>query len=66
MFATHVDIEHLWQHYYAYLPAILLFYVELFNNIIFCLFESEIDKGLYPKKIKKIVDIMQKKPSKTQ
>lgn len=66
MFATHVDIEHLWRHYYAYLPAILLFYVELFNNTIFCLFENEIDKDLYPKKIKKIVDIMQKKPSKTQ
>ena len=66
MFATHFDIEHLWQHYYTYLPAILLFYVELFNNTIFCLFESEIDKDLYLKKIEKIVDIMQKKSSKAQ
>lgn len=66
MFATHFDIERLWQHYYAYLPAILLFYVELFNNTIFCLFESEMDKDLCLKKIEKIVDIMQKKSSKAQ
>lgn len=60
MFMTHEDTKGLWRHYYSYLPAILLFYVELFNNTIFDLFESEIDHELFDKRMEKLVEIMQR------
>lgn len=64
MFTTHSDNERLWKHYYTYLSPILLFYVDLFNILIFSLFESEIDMELFPKRVNAIVDIMQKGFSK--
>lgn len=58
MFVTPNDIAELWRHYYAYLPAILLFYSELFNTAVFGLFKDEVDMELYPKRIEKLTEIM--------
>lgn len=58
MFVMPDDIADLWKHYYAYLPAILLFYSELFNTAVFGLFEDEVDMELYPKRIEKMTEIM--------
>ena len=58
MFTTPVDIAELWKHYYAYLPAILMFYSELFNYAVFSLFENEVDLELYPKRLEKTAAIM--------
>lgn len=58
MFVVRDDLAELWKHYYAYLPAILLFYSELFNAAVFGLFEEEVDMELYPKRIEKVTEIM--------
>lgn len=58
MFVTPSDIARLWKHYYTYLPAILIFYSELFNATVFGLFKDEVDMKLYPKRIEKMVEIM--------
>ena len=58
MFATPDDIEKLWDHYYALLPAILIFYGELFNTSIFTLFSDEVNIELLPKRLEKMVAIM--------
>lgn len=58
MFVTPNDIAELWRHYYAYLPAILLFFSELFNTAVFGLFKDEVDMELYPKRIEKLTEIM--------
>lgn len=58
MFVMPDDIVELWKHYYVYLPAILLFYSELFNTAVFGLFKDEVDMELYPKRIEKMTEIM--------
>ena len=58
MFVMPDDIAELWKHYYAYLPAILLFYSELFNTAVFGLFQNEVDMELYPKRIEKMTELM--------
>ncbi len=58
MFVTHYDIDKLWNHYYTILPAILIFYLELFNISIFSIFSDEVDENLLPKRLEKIVEIM--------
>jgi len=59
MFTTPVDIVELWDHYYAYLPAILIFYSELFNYAVFELFKDEVNVDLYPKRLERLVEIME-------
>lgn len=58
MFTTPDDIEQLWNHYYALLPAILMFYGELFNMSIFTLFSDEVNVDLLLKRIEKMIAIM--------
>lgn len=58
MFTTPDDIEQLWNRYYALLPAILMFYGELFNMSIFTLFSEEVNVDLLPKRIEKMIAIM--------
>lgn len=58
MFTTSYDIDKLWHHYYTLLPAILLFYSELFNMAIFTLFSDEVNKDLLSKRIERIIEIM--------
>ena len=58
MFTTSVDIQELWKHYYAYMPAILMFYSELFNCAVFNLFEKEVDMELYPKRLENMASIV--------
>ena len=58
MFTTPYDTDKLWEHYYALLPTILVFYLELFNISIFSLFSDEVDKNLLPKRVEKVVEIM--------
>ena len=58
MFVMPDDIAGLWEHYYAYLPAILIFYSELFNYAVFGLFEDEVDMDLYGKRLEKLAVIM--------
>lgn len=58
MFTTQTDINELWNHYYAYLPAILMFYSELFNFAIFSIFGNEVDMALFPKRMEKQVEVM--------
>lgn len=60
MFANQEDIAELWKHYYAYLPAILMFYSELFNCVVFGLFKDEIDTGLLEKRLERMAEIMSK------
>lgn len=49
----------LWKHYYTYLPAILIFYSELFNSAVFGLFKDEVDMNLYPNRLEKLAKIME-------
>lgn len=58
MFTKQADIAELWKHYYAYLPAILIFYSELFNYAVFNLFKDEVDMELYPKRLEKLAETM--------
>ena len=58
MFVMPDDIAELWKHYYAYLPAILLFYSELFNTAVFGLFKDEVDMELYSKRMERMTEIM--------
>jgi len=58
MFVTPDDIEGLWNQYYTILPAVLMFYSELFNTAVFGLFEDEVDMKLYPKRMEKMTEIM--------
>jgi len=58
MFVMPDDIAELWKHYYAYLPAILIFYSELFNYAVFGMFEDEVDMDLYGKRLEKMSTIM--------
>ncbi len=58
MFVTHYDIDKLWNHYYTILPAILIFYLELFNISIFSFFSDEVDENLFTKRLEKMVEIM--------
>lgn len=58
MFVTGNDIAELWKHYYAYLPAILIFYSELFNCAVFSLFKDEVDMELYPKRIEAMAKVL--------
>ena len=58
MFVMPDDIAELWKHYYAYLPAILLFYSELFNMAVFGLFKDEVDMELYSKRMERMTEIM--------
>ncbi len=59
MFTTPVDTAELWKHYYTYLPAILMFYSELFNCAVFGLFKDEVNMDLYPKRMEKLAKIME-------
>jgi len=59
MFLTSEDIAELWKHYYAYLPAILIFYSELFNYAVFSLFKDEVDMDLLPDRLEKLAKIME-------
>ena len=59
MFTTTADTVELWKHYYTYLPAILLFYSELFNCAVFGLFKDEVNMDLYPKRMEKLAKIME-------
>jgi len=52
------DVAKLWEHYYSFLPVILLFYSELFNMAIFGLFQDEVDMELYPKRLERLAKIM--------
>ena len=47
MFMTPIDTMELWKHYYAYLPAILVFYSDLLNSIVFGLFKDEVNMDLF-------------------
>ena len=58
MFMTNEDTVELWKHYYAYLPAILIFYSELFNTAVFGLFQNEVDMELYPKRLERLAEIV--------
>lgn len=58
MFVTMGDNYQLWDHYYAYLSPILLFYVELFNSTIFGLFNDEIDGEPMKSRIERMAEIM--------
>jgi hypothetical protein len=60
MFTTTDDIVRLWKHYYANLPAILIFYSELFNYAVFELFKDEVNSALLPKRIEKLSQILSK------
>lgn len=60
MFTTPADIAELWNHYYAYLPSILIFYSELFNYAVFSLFKDEVKMELYPKRLERMANIMEK------
>ena len=59
MFTTPDDTAELWKHYYTYLPAILMFYSELFNCAVFGLFKDEVNMDLYPKRMEKLAKIME-------
>ena len=59
MFMTPIDTVELWKHYYAYLPAILVFYSDLFNSVVFGLFKDEVNMDLYPKRLEKFAKIME-------
>lgn len=59
MFMTPIDTMELWKHYYAYLPAILVFYSDLFNSAVFGLFKDEVNMDLYTKRIEKLAKIME-------
>ena len=59
MFTTHDDTAELWKHYYTYLPAILMFYSELFNCAVFGLFKDEVNMDLYPKRLERLAKIME-------
>ena len=61
MFLMPDDIERLCKHYYAYLPTILIFYSELFNSAVFSLFQDEVDIELYPKRVEKLTEIMNRR-----
>lgn len=58
MFATPPVIEGMWDQYYRCLPVVLIFYSELFNTAIFGLFKDEVKEGLFEKRIKKLVAVM--------
>lgn len=60
MFATSEDVAGLWEQYYAYLPAILIFYSELFNAAVFGLFKNEVDVDLFSKRLERMAKIMDK------
>lgn len=60
MFVTSSDIDGLWKHYYAYLPAILVFYSELFNYAVFSLFKDEVEINLFTKRLEKLAKTMTK------
>lgn len=59
MFTTPDDTAELWKHYYTYLPAILMFYSELFNCAVFGLFKDEVNMDLYPKRLERLAKIME-------
>ena len=48
------------QNYYAYLPAILMFYSELFNCVVFGLFSDEVDSRLFEKRLERMGEVMSK------
>lgn len=58
MFVKPDDNAELWKHYYAYLPAILIFFSDLFNTAVFGLFGDEVNMELYPKRLDKMTEIM--------
>ena len=58
MFANPGDVLNLWKHYYAYLPAILIFYSELFNCVVFGLFKEEVDSRLFAKRLERMAEVM--------
>ena len=58
VFVTKKELAGLWKHYYAKLPAILVFYSDLFNRAIFDLFKDEVDKELYYKRMQRMLDIL--------
>ena len=58
MFVTSSDIAELWKHYYSFLPAVLMFYSELFNVAVFGLFKEEIDSELLLKRLGRMAEIM--------
>ena len=53
-----VNTLELWKHYYAYLPAILMFYSELFNSLVFGLFKDEVDSRLFAKRLERMAEVM--------
>ena len=57
-FVTKKELTGLWKHYYAKLPAILVFYSDLFNRAIFDLFKDEVDMELYPKRMQRMLEIL--------
>ena len=59
-YAPNSPIAELWKHYYACLPAILMFYSELFNCVLFGLFKDEVDSRLFEKRLERMADIMSK------
>ena len=60
MFVTASDIAELWEHYYSYLSAIVVFYSELFNYAVFSLFKDEVDMELYQKRVESMVKVLGK------
>ena len=60
MFANPGDILELWKLYYAYLPAILMFYSELLNSLVFGLFKDEVDSRLFEKRLEGMAEVMSK------
>lgn len=59
MFTTPADTAELWKYYYSFLPAVLMFYSELFNCAVFGLFKDEVNMDLYPKRMEKLAKIME-------
>lgn len=57
MFMNANDINGLCKHYYAILPAILIFFWELFNTLVFGLFPNEVNNDLFEKRAEKLVEI---------
>ena len=58
MFVTNDDIKGLWKHFYSKMPAILVFYSDLFNWAIFNLFRNDVDEELYLKRMERMLDII--------
>ena len=56
MFSNTCDVYSLLKNYYSKLPTILIFIWDLFNTLIFSLFDDEIDMKLHTKRYNKLLE----------